>query len=59
MSKIKEKMSLSFEGTLDLDDMSVEIENFEEPIMLESLLKNYNGRFVKVNVSVIDSIPEK
>ncbi len=56
-SKIQKTNKLSVEGTLSLDDMQIEVEEIGEKDLKE-LLKEYDGKYVKIIVTLGDEITE-
>lgn len=52
-SKINKKMNTSIEGILDLTDgiVKLEVEDIDDPVVLADLIKEFNGKKIKVTAS--------
>lgn len=37
---------LAGEGTMNLDDMTLEVQDFDKPVPLKQLLKKFDGKFI-------------
>jgi hypothetical protein len=56
-SKISEKFSLSVEGILDIEKMTVDVEEIGTK-SLNELLKDFNDKTVKISVTYGEEITE-
>jgi hypothetical protein len=56
-SKISEKFSLSVEGILDTEEMTVDVEEIGTK-SLKELLKDFNDKSVKISVTYGEEITE-
>jgi hypothetical protein len=56
-SKISEKFSLSVEGILDIEEMTVDVEEIGTK-SLKELLKDFNDKTVKISVTYGEEITE-
>ncbi|MEG3007039.1 MAG: hypothetical protein RR806_06180 [Oscillospiraceae bacterium] len=52
-SKITKKMNTSVEGILDLTDgfIKFEVEDVDDPVLLAELIKEFNGKKIKITAA--------
>ena len=53
MSKINKKMSVNIQGILDLRNgvIKLEVEDIDEPVVFSELIKEFDGKSVKISLS--------
>jgi hypothetical protein len=56
-SKISERFQLNIEGVLDIEDMTVDVEEIGTK-ELKDLLKDFNGKNIKIAITYGEEITE-
>lgn len=56
-SKISEKYSLNVEGVLDVEELTIDVEEIGTKLLKE-LIKTFDGKNVKISVSYGEEITE-